>query len=140
MNTMLFGRARCGRRAKYCATLKRPMPAFSSTILGPSEWVLQIRNSSLGLPKLAPGRIPHTVLVDTCLISASRRTVTGTAFPDALPAEDHTEDPGLRRVSDVGRKDDRCDRHGRKKERFGVESAFVVSPFHPVNTCRERVR
>src|SRR5262245_40703221 len=57
MNTMLLGRSRCGRRAKYRATLKRPMPAFSSAILAPSEWVARIRNSSLGLPKSAPGKI-----------------------------------------------------------------------------------
>src|SRR5262245_58747902 len=98
----------------------------------------QGRNAPNGLTRIRPG------------LAARRRRGVGDgegivlslsiAIRDALPAEDHTEDPGLRRVSDVGRKDDRCDRHGRKKERFGVESASVVSPVHRVNARRHLAR
>src|SRR5262252_11202307 len=98
----------------------------------------QGRNAPNGLTRIGPGLAAHR-----------RRGVRdgegvvlplGIAIRDALPAEDHTEDPGLRRVSDVGRIDDRCDRHGRNRELFGVESAFVVSPVYLVNARREHVR
>src|SRR5262245_43251490 len=83
----------------------------------------QGRNAPNGLARIGPG-----------LAARRRRGVRdgegiilplSIAIRDALPAEDHTEDPGLRRVSDVRRKDDRCDRHGRKKERCSVASVSV---------------
>src|SRR5262245_35710597 len=193
MNTMLFGRSRCGRRAKYCAMLKRAMPVLLNNIraigVGGTDQELIVGFAEIGTWQNAPYRfgrhLPdlrvemnsnrHRLSSDLTLdegadvfsypqgrnapsgltrigsgLAARRRRGVGDgegiilplsiAVRDALPAEDHTEDPGLRRVSDVGRKDDRCDRHGRPKERFGVESAFVVSALHRVNARRERLR
>src|SRR5262252_2648449 len=194
MNTMLFGRSRCGRRAKYCAMSKKGNAAvlldnIRAIGVGVTDQELIVGFAEIGTWQNTPYRFGrhlrdlrvemnsdrHRLSSELTLdegayvfcypqgrnapsgltrigsgLAACRRRGVGDgegiilplsiAIRDALPAEDHTEDPGLCRVSDVGRKDDRCDRHGRPKERFGVESAFVVSPLHLVNARRERVR
>src|SRR5262249_23335747 len=84
--------------------LRRARQCFFSRCPDEGAYVLcypQGRNAPSGLTRIGPG------------LAARRRRGVGDgegiilplsiAIRDALPAEDHTEDPGLRRVSDVGR-------------------------------------